>query len=126
MTCNGTGSKPSYRNVVLCSNPGRYFGGTPTRRNIVKFLGTIAVALAAFTSVAYAADDPFANLYSNTLVYTTQKNVVIKVLVQKDGTWTSKSSDTKSDSGGWATLGNYVCVSDAAMPEVKPACDKIV
>jgi hypothetical protein len=92
----------------------------------MKFLGTFAVAFVAFASVAYAADDPFANLYSNTLVYTTPKNVVIKVLVQKDGTWTSTSSDAKSDSGAWATVGSYVCVSDTAMPKVKPNCDKIV
>ena len=92
----------------------------------MKFAGTIVAALVACTSVAYAAEDMFADLYSNTLVYTTPKNIVIKVLVQKDGTWTSTSSDSKSDSGAWATLGGFVCVSDAAMPRVKPSCDKAV
>ena len=92
----------------------------------MKFIGTVAVALVALASVAYAADDPYSDLYSNTLVYTTPKNVEIKVFVQKDGTWTSTSSDAKSDSGAWATLGHYVCVSDAAMPEAKPTCDEIV
>jgi hypothetical protein len=91
----------------------------------MKFVAAVAGALMLSASFAYAADDPFADLYSNTLVYTTAKNVVIKVLVQKDGTWTSTASDGKADSGAWATLGDYVCVSDMAMPKTPPGCDTI-
>ncbi|HEY5047992.1 MAG TPA: hypothetical protein VII49_08250 [Rhizomicrobium sp.] len=91
----------------------------------MRLFGAIAFAAVASASVAYAADDPFANLFSNTLVYTSPKHVVMKVLVQKDGTWTSTASDNKTDNGAWATLGNYVCISDAAMPKAKPDCDKI-
>jgi hypothetical protein len=90
----------------------------------MKFIATVAGAFLLSASCAYA-DDPYANLYANTLVYTTAKNVVIKVLVQKDGTWTSSASDGKADSGAWATLGNYTCVSDAAMPNTPPGCDTI-
>jgi hypothetical protein len=94
----------------------------------MRLFGALAFAVIASASVAYAADDPFADLYANTLVYTSAKNVVIKVLVQKDGTWTSTSTDPKNKpgNGAWAVVGNYVCVSDAAMAKTKPNCDKIV
>lgn len=92
----------------------------------MKLIGTIAFALLASASLACAATDPFADLYANTLVYTSAKKVVTKVLVQKEGTWTSKDSAGKADSGDWAVLGNFVCVSDAAMPKAKPGCDAIV
>jgi len=80
----------------------------------------------ALTSVAFAADDKYADLYANTLVYTSPDNVVTKVLVQKDGTWTSSDSNKKTDNGEWATLGGYVCVTDGAKPKTKPMCSKAV
>ena len=92
----------------------------------MKLAGTTALAFLALGTFAYAADDPFADLYANTLVYTSPKNVATKVLVQKDGTWTSTDSNGKSAHGSWATLGNYVCVYDATMPKTKPDCSTIV
>ena len=92
----------------------------------MKLLGTTTLAFLALTSFAYAAADPAADLYANTLVYTSPDNLVTKVLVQKDGTWTSTSSDGKSDSGAWAILGGFACVSDAAKPKAKPVCSKMV
>lgn len=90
----------------------------------MKLLGVTTVAFFALTAFAYAAADPYADLYTNTLVYTSPDNLVTKVLVQKDGTWTSTASDGKSDNGAWAALGNYTCVSDAAKPKSKPTCSK--
>jgi len=54
------------------------------------------VGVIGFAGVAFAADDPFADLYSDTLVYT-QGKVVTKVLVEKNGTWTSTVADGKTD-----------------------------
>ncbi|HLJ53012.1 MAG TPA: hypothetical protein VKT24_06460 [Rhizomicrobium sp.] len=92
----------------------------------MKLLGTTALAFLALGTFAYAAEDPFADLYANTLVYTSPKKVTTKVLVQKDGSWTSTSSDGKNAHGAWATLGDFVCVYDATMPKTKPDCSKIV
>ena len=92
----------------------------------MRILGKTALALVALTTVAFAAGDPNADLYANTLVFTSPDNVVTKVLVQKDGTWTSNTSDGKSTHGQWAMLGKYTCVSDVAMAKTKPDCFKTV
>ena len=92
----------------------------------MRILGTTALALVALTTVAFAAGDPEADLYSNTLVVTSPDNVVTKILVQKDGTWTSTASDGTSTHGQWARLGKFSCVSDAAMAKAKPNCFKTV
>ena len=92
----------------------------------MKLLGGALVALLAFGAVAYAADDPYAVYYKNTLVITSAKNVVTKIFANKDGTWTSTSSDGTSGHGQWAGLGNYTCVSDAAMPNQPPGCNPYV
>jgi hypothetical protein len=92
----------------------------------MRFLATTALAFFALGALAYAADNRFDDLYGNTLVYTSAKNVVTKVFVEKDGTWTSKSSDGKNAHGTWAPLGGYVCVYDATMPKTKPDCSQVV
>lgn len=87
-----------------------------------------AVAFFALGAVAYAADDPYVDYYSNTMVMTTAKNIVTKVFADKDGTWTSTSTDPKTPkgSGTWARVGGWTCVSDAAMPKQKPDCFETV
>jgi hypothetical protein len=88
----------------------------------MKLLGGAAVALLAFCASANAGDDPYAVYYTNTYVITSSKGVVTKVLAQKDGTWTSSASDGTTGHGQWAGLGNYTCISDAAMPNQAPMC----
>ena len=92
----------------------------------MKRFGGAVIALLAFGAAAYAADDPYAVYYKNTLVITSAKNVVTKIFANKDGTWTSTSSDGTSGHGQWAGLGNYTCVSDAAMPKQAPSCNAFV
>ena len=62
----------------------------------MKLLSTICVTLLLSSACAYAADDPFANLYTNTLVYTGTDGIVSKVQASKDGTWSSTSTDPKN------------------------------
>ena len=87
-----------------------------------------AIALFALTAFAYAGDDQFAVYYSNTLVFTTAKGVVIRVWANKDGTWTSTSTDPKNPkgSGNWVSIGNWTCVTDSAMPKQQPSCTATV
>jgi len=92
----------------------------------MKLLATTAVAFLALGTSAYAADARFDDLYDNTLVYTSPKHVITKVFVQKDGTWTSTSTDGKMAHGTWAPLGDFVCVYDATMPKTKPDCSEAV
>ena len=92
----------------------------------MKLLGGALVALFVFGTAAYASDDPYAVYYKNTLVITSAKNVVTKIFANKDGTWTSTSSDGTSGHGQWAGLGNYTCVSDAAVTKQPPSCNPYV
>lgn len=84
----------------------------------------VLAALLLSTAFAYAADDPFANLYTNTLVYTAPDKTVSKVHPEKDGTWTSTSTDPKNptEHGNWARLGGWLCSTNAARPKNKPFC----
>ena len=90
----------------------------------MNLLSKISAALLLSTAVAYAADDPFANLYTNTLVYTAPDKTVSKVLPAKDGTWSSTSTDPKNPTshGNWARLGGWLCSTNAATPKNKPWC----
>jgi hypothetical protein len=94
----------------------------------MRIITASAVAFFALTAFAYAGDDPFAVYYSNTLVFTTAKGVVTKVWANKDRTWTSTSTDPKNPkaSGDWVSIGNWTCVTDAAMPKQKPNCFETV
>jgi len=84
------------------------------------------IALLAFGVTANAAEDPYSVYYKNTYVITSAKNVVTKILAEKNGTWTSTSSDGKSGHGWWAGVGKYVCVGDAAIENGKPTCNLYV
>ena len=90
----------------------------------MKLLCGISAALLLSGTIAYAADDPFANLYTNTLVYTAPDKTVSKVLPAKDGTWSSTSTDPKhpTSHGNWARLGGWLCSTNAATPKSKPWC----
>lgn len=92
----------------------------------MKLLSKISVALLLSTAFAYAADDPFASYYTNTLVYTSPDKIVAKVLPSKDGTWTATSTDPKNPTshGNWARLGGWLCSNSAATPKSKPWCRK--
>jgi len=91
----------------------------------MKLLGGAAVvALLAFGSAAQA--DPYAVFYANTLIVPSSKGVVTKIHADKDGTWTSASSDGTTGHGQWASLGNYTCISDAAMAKQPPSCSPFV
>ena len=92
----------------------------------MNFAAKISVALLAATASAYAANDMFTNLYSNTLVYTFPDKTVSKVLASKDGTWTSTSTDTKhpTNSGQWANVGGWLCSTAESTPKSKPWCRK--
>jgi len=92
----------------------------------MKRIGTAIIALCAFAATANAGEDPYAVYYKNTYVITSSKNVVIKIHANKDGTWTSTTSDGKPGRGQWAGLGKYTCVSDAAMVDQKPDCSVFV
>jgi len=86
------------------------------------FVAKTAVAFFALTAFAYA--DQFDVYYTNTLQFTTAKGVVIKVWANKDGSWTSTSTDPKNPkgSGNWVSIGNWTCVTDSAMPKQAPSC----
>src|SRR5579872_6938944 len=92
----------------------------------MNFAAKVSVALLAMTAISYAADDPFANFYSNTLVYTFPDQTVAKVLANKDGTWTATSTDPKhpTNTGKWARLGGWLCSTSASTPKAKPWCRK--
>ncbi len=85
-----------------------------------------ALAVAALVVPAAAAEDMFANLYANTLVYTFADKTVSKVFAAKDGTWTATSTDPKhpTNSGKWAVLDGWLCSTSAAAPKSKPWCRK--
>jgi len=91
---------------------------------LMKLISTISIALLLSASCAMAADDPFANLYTNTLVYTGTDGTVSKVLASKDGTWSSTSTDPKNPTshGNWARLGGWLCSTNAATPKSRPWC----
>lgn len=84
------------------------------------------LALAAFVAPTVAAEDIFAAVYSNTLVYTFADKTVSRVFAAKDGTWTATSTDPKypTNSGKWANLNGWLCSTSAAMPKAKPWCRK--
>ena len=88
----------------------------------MKIFATSAFTLVALSCAALAGDDVNASLYANTLVYTSPDKVVTKVLVNKDGSWTSTASKGKPARGNWAQLGNFVCISDDAMKKTPPVC----
>lgn len=91
----------------------------------MKLLSKISLALLLSTACATAADDPFASLYSNTLVYTSSSDqTVSKVHPEKDGTWSSTSTDPKhpTSHGDWARLGGWLCSTNAETPKSKPWC----
>jgi len=90
----------------------------------MKLISAISVALLLSASCAMAADDPFANLYTNTLVYTGTDGIVSKVQASKDGTWSSTSTDPKhpTSHGNWARLGGWLCSTNAATPKSRPWC----
>ncbi len=92
----------------------------------MNFAAKVSVALLAMTAFAYAADDPYASFYSNTAVFTYPDQTVAKVFANKDGTWTSTSTDPKNPtgSGKWAVLGGWLCSTSAATPKAKPWCRK--
>lgn len=87
-----------------------------------------AIAFLALTASAWAGGDMYSVYYNNTLMYTTAKGVVIKVMANKDGSWTSTSSDPKNPkaSGNWVNIGGWTCVIDASMPKDKPNCFEAV
>ena len=92
----------------------------------MKRIGSAIIALFTFVATANAAEDPYAVYYKNTFVITSSKNVVTKIHAEKNGTWTSTTSDGKTGHGQWAGLGKYTCVSDAAMADQKPDCSLFV
>ena len=89
------------------------------------FSSPILAALLALTG-AKAADDPLANLYSNTLISTSPTQVVSRVFINKDGTWSSTTSDSEHPrfNGMWARMGSWLCTTNAAMPDTQPRCRK--
>jgi len=90
----------------------------------MNLLSKISLALLLSTACAMAAEDPFASLYANTLVYTASDKTVSKVLPAKDGTWTSTSTDPKNPTshGNWARLGGWLCSTNSERPKSKPWC----
>ena len=90
------------------------------------FCGAIIALLALGAAAQAAGHDPYEVYYKNTFVITSSKNVVTKIHANKDGTWTSTTSDGKSSHGQWAALGKYTCVSDVAMADQKPDCTLFV
>ena len=94
----------------------------------MNLLSKISVALLLSTACATAAEDPFASLYTNTLVYTSPDKTVSKVLPAKDGSWTATSTDPKNPTshGNWARLGGWLCSTSAATPNTRPWCRKAV
>ena len=91
----------------------------------MNLLSKISLALLLSTACAYAADDPFASLYTNTLVYTSSSDqTVSKVHPEKDGTWSSTSTDPKhpTSHGNWARLGGWLCSTNAETPKSRPWC----
>jgi len=90
----------------------------------MNLLSKISLVLLLSTAAAAAAEDPFANYYTNTLVYTAPDKTVSKVHPEKDGTWTSTSTDPKNPAnhGNWAGLGGWLCSTNAATPKSRPWC----
>jgi hypothetical protein len=83
---------------------------------------SVLVALFAFTGIALAAGDPFANYYDNTVTVANAKGER-SVLINKDGTFSQKLADGTTSTGKWKIDGDQGCfVADKAAPDAKPYC----
>lgn len=74
-------------------------------------------ALGLFVSPALAQPE---GLYGNTLEVTTPDGAVIKLAVDKDGTYTRTNPDATVGSGTWAETADSICFTPVK-PEPKPA-----
>lgn len=88
----------------------------------MRFSISVLVAFFAFTGLAAAAGDPFANYYDNTVVVA-NANGARSVLINKDGTYSQKLPDGKTTTGKWTMNGDKGCFTvDNPPPEAKPYC----
>jgi hypothetical protein len=79
-------------------------------------------ALAAVMALAapMAAHAAPTGLFGNTLQITTSDGAIIKVLVDKDGTYKRVNADGTSSSGAWAETADTICFTPMT-PAPKPA-----
>lgn len=82
----------------------------------------VALLAFAFTGVALASDDAFANYYGNTVTVTNAKGSR-SVFIDKDGSYTQKLADGTVAKGKWKIDGANGCfIGDNAAPDAKPYC----
>lgn len=75
------------------------------------------VAIAAFTAtLAFAADDPMASRYGNTVVVKGADGKDTKLHYNQDGTMTVIQPDGAKGTGKWSMKGDKLCVTPDAGP----------
>ncbi len=79
----------------------------------LRLAGLAAAAVLAAPLAAHAAPD---GLFGNTLLVTGPDGVTLKILVDKDGSYTRINPDGSTSSGTWAETADQMCFT-----RVKPA-----
>jgi hypothetical protein len=82
-------------------------------------LAAAAAALALAATAAQAAPD---GLFGNTLQVTTPDGAVLKILVDKDGTYTRVNPDGATSSGTWAESADQICFTRVKPTPGQPVC----
>ena len=81
-----------------------------------RILAGLAVA-AMGVATAYAADDPMATRYGNTLVIkAADGKEVVRLYYDQDGKLSTKTPDGKTTKGTWKMDGDKICVAQTEPP----------
>jgi hypothetical protein len=75
------------------------------------------VALVALAGAAWAADDPMADMYTNTVVATDANGAATKVYYNADGSYTGVAADGVKIGGTWKREAGKICYNRTTPPE---------
>jgi hypothetical protein len=80
-----------------------------------RILASVAFAVLS-TSLAFAADDPMASRYGNTVVVTYADGSVVKLHYRQDGSLEVINPDGSKGTGKWAMKDGKLCITADAGP----------
>lgn len=96
---------------------------------MIRTLILSAVASMAVAGAAFAADDPMATRFGNTVEATNAKGEVTKLWYAEDGTFTGNANGTDFK-GTWALKDNQVCLTQTepapAAGQTNPVCNPVM
>lgn len=89
---------------------------------MISLAGATALLTLGLTTASFAAEDPMAGVYGNTVVVTNAKGEVSKIWINKDGTYKAAGANGQAGTGKWVVKDNNTkyCVTPD-LPATAPA-----